>query len=319
MTDVTDVLVAAYQDLDEATKDFDALAALVEAKTVQIEAAILVTHAADGAVNVRQTADHRGRKGGSGAARSASSSGWRRRRYWRRPLSALPRAGDRQVRRTSASRRRCTTRSARTCRPGGAAIIAIFDESSTARRRAGAPRLAREVGRPDRQEGHVKRAEGRARGGNGQVRPRPHRAPDPRQELRRDCWATRWTSRSADWTIIPGPKAPEDAPNVLICLIDDAGFGGPDTFGGGISTPNLTRVGRWGSTTTASTSPRSARRRAPPCSPGRNHHRVGMGSIAELPGPYPGYTGVAAEELHRPAARSCTKTATSPAGSASGI
>ena len=41
----------------------------------------------------------------------------------------------------------------------------------------------------------------------------------------------------ADWTIVPGPKAPEDAPNVLICLIDDAGFGQPDTFGGRSSTP----------------------------------------------------------------------------------
>ena len=29
----------------------------------------------------------------------------------------------------------------------------------------------------------------------------------------------------ADWTIVPGPKAPDDAPNVLIVLIDDAGFG----------------------------------------------------------------------------------------------
>ena len=28
----------------------------------------------------------------------------------------------------------------------------------------------------------------------------------------------------ADWTIVPGPKAPEGAPNVLIVLIDDAGF-----------------------------------------------------------------------------------------------
>ena len=39
----------------------------------------------------------------------------------------------------------------------------------------------------------------------------------------------------ADWSIIPGPKAPEGAPNVLLILIDDAGFGQPDTFGGPIS------------------------------------------------------------------------------------
>ena len=50
-----------------------------------------------------------------------------------------------------------------------------------------------------------------------------------------------------DWTIVPGPKAPDDAPNVLIVLIDDAGFGGPDTFGGAIRTPTLTRVAQNGS------------------------------------------------------------------------
>ena len=59
----TDVLVAGYQDIDTATKDFDALAGLVKDKKVKIEGAILITHAEDGTVNVQQTADHRGRKG----------------------------------------------------------------------------------------------------------------------------------------------------------------------------------------------------------------------------------------------------------------
>ena len=45
------------------SKDFDALAKLVEDKKVKIEAAILITHAEDGSVTVAQTADHRGRKG----------------------------------------------------------------------------------------------------------------------------------------------------------------------------------------------------------------------------------------------------------------
>ena len=40
---------------------------------------------------------------------------------------------------------------------------------------------------------------------------------------------------AADWSFIPGPSAPVDAPNVLLILIDDAGFGGPDTFGGEIA------------------------------------------------------------------------------------
>ncbi len=95
-----------------------------------------------------------------------------------------------------------------------------------------------------------------------------------------------------DWSIVAGPKAPEDAPNVLIVLIDDAGFGGPDTFGGGIRTPNLTRVQQQGVTynrfhVTAVCSPTRAALLT-----GRNHHRVGMGGIAEFPGPFPGYTGV---------------------------
>jgi arylsulfatase len=101
-----------------------------------------------------------------------------------------------------------------------------------------------------------------------------------------------------DWAMIPGPKAPEGAPNVLIVLIDDAGFGGPTTFGGAIDTPNLTRVQGMGLIynrfhATAVCSPTRAALLT-----GRNHHRVGMGTVAELPGPYPGYTGT------RP--RSCT-------------
>ena len=66
----TDVLVAVYQDLDEATRDFDALMQIVKDKQVEIEGAILVTHDASGAVTVVQHGDHLGRKGlgwGAGA------------------------------------------------------------------------------------------------------------------------------------------------------------------------------------------------------------------------------------------------------------
>ncbi|HEU6445857.1 MAG TPA: DUF1269 domain-containing protein, partial [Gaiellaceae bacterium] len=59
----TDVFVGGYTDVDAATSDFEALAALVRDKKVEIEAAILVTHDEDGTVHVQQTADHRGRKG----------------------------------------------------------------------------------------------------------------------------------------------------------------------------------------------------------------------------------------------------------------
>ncbi len=59
----TDVLVAGYQHIDDATADFESLVALVKAKQVAIEGVILVTHAEDGSVAVRQTGDNRGRKG----------------------------------------------------------------------------------------------------------------------------------------------------------------------------------------------------------------------------------------------------------------
>jgi arylsulfatase len=95
-----------------------------------------------------------------------------------------------------------------------------------------------------------------------------------------------------DWAMLAGHKAPEGAPNVLLIIIDDAGYGGPETFGGGIRTPNLTRVAQMGLTynrfhVTAVCSPTRAALLT-----GRNHHRVGMGGIAELPAPFPGYTGV---------------------------
>ena len=77
----------------------------------------------------------------------------------------------------------------------------------------------------------------------------------------------------------------------MLVLIDDAGFGGPEAFGGGISTPAFECVQEMGLTynrfhVTAVCSPTRAAMLT-----GRNHHRVGMGGIAEFPGPYPGYTG----------------------------
>jgi arylsulfatase A-like enzyme/uncharacterized membrane protein len=93
-----------------------------------------------------------------------------------------------------------------------------------------------------------------------------------------------------DWTIVPGAAAPDGAPNVLIVLIDDAGFGGPDTFGGAIRTPTLSRLAQNGLAynrfhVTAVCSPTRAALLT-----GRNHHRVGFGSVCEFPGPYPGYS-----------------------------
>ncbi len=55
----TDVLVAGYQDIDEATEDLDSLVALVRGKQVSIDGVILVRHGHDGSVAVRQTGEGR--------------------------------------------------------------------------------------------------------------------------------------------------------------------------------------------------------------------------------------------------------------------
>src|SRR5215468_12284205 len=86
-------------------------------------------------------------------------------------------------------------------------------------------------------------------------------------------------------------KAPENAPNVLIILIDDCGFGQWSTFGGQIPTPNLDRLAQNGLHytrfhTTALCSPTRAA-----ILTGRNHHSVGTGVITELGDAYPGYSG----------------------------
>ncbi len=93
-----------------------------------------------------------------------------------------------------------------------------------------------------------------------------------------------------DWNLIGHPVPPAGAPNVLLVLIDDAGFGNPSTFGGPIQTPNLTRIAARGLRynrfhVTALCSPTRASLLT-----GRNNHTVGFGSIGELSGGFPGYS-----------------------------
>ena len=87
-------------------------------------------------------------------------------------------------------------------------------------------------------------------------------------------------------------RLPKDAPNILIVLLDDVGFGLPDTYGGVIRTPTLTRVANAGISynrfhTTAICSPTRAALLT-----GRNHQRVGNGTIAERAVDWDGYLGV---------------------------
>jgi arylsulfatase A-like enzyme len=91
-------------------------------------------------------------------------------------------------------------------------------------------------------------------------------------------------------------RLPKDAPNILIILIDDVGFGVADTFGGEVHTPTLSKLADEGLRynafhTTAICSPTRAALLT-----GRNHTRVGSGTIAERAIAFDGYTGVMPKE-----------------------
>ena len=84
-------------------------------------------------------------------------------------------------------------------------------------------------------------------------------------------------------------RAPSGAPNVLVIMLDDVGFGSFGTFGGPVPTPGLDRVAKDGLRynqfhTTALCSPTRASLLT-----GRNHHSVHMGGITEIANSFPGY------------------------------
>ena len=82
---------------------------------------------------------------------------------------------------------------------------------------------------------------------------------------------------------------PPGAPNVLLIITDDVGFGAPSTFGGVIPTPTLDRIAANGLryTNFHSTALCSPTRAA--LLTGRNHHSAGFGVVAEAASGYPGY------------------------------
>jgi arylsulfatase A-like enzyme len=87
-------------------------------------------------------------------------------------------------------------------------------------------------------------------------------------------------------------RPPQGAPNVLVVLLDDVGFGASSAFGGPCSTPTAERMAAGGLKynrfhTTALCSPT---RQA--LLTGRNHHSVGMGGITEIASGSPGYCSV---------------------------
>jgi arylsulfatase len=94
----------------------------------------------------------------------------------------------------------------------------------------------------------------------------------------------------------PSVVPPKGAPNVLLIMTDDQGYGVSGTFGGVIPTPSMDRVAKAGLRHTQfhSTALCSPTRAA--LITGRNHHSVGFGVIGELSTGYPGYDSVIGPE-----------------------
>jgi arylsulfatase A-like enzyme len=113
--------------------------------------------------------------------------------------------------------------------------------------------------------------------------------PAPPQKFQGDIQLNALESKAA-WParIVP----PKGAPNVLLIMTDDTGFGAVSTFGGVIPTPALQKVADMGLRytnfhTTALSSPTRAA-----LITGRNHHSVGFGVISEQSTGFPGYNSI---------------------------
>jgi len=285
---LTNVLVAGYQSVDVASTDFDALIEQVKARQVRVEAVILVAHDEAGNVTVQKTGDSVGRTGAKWGGAVGFLVG-----LAAPPLLAatvvgaaggaiLGKFADHKV------EQGLHDKLGAAMKPGTAAIIAMFEADQ---------RLAVEQALPgspaksvvETEAKGTKALQGSLAEAMGKFVQDRSALPIPDRTFGGVAGRTLRDS-VADWLMIPGPKAPESAPNVLLVLIDDAGYGAPDTFGGPVRTPAFTRVQQMGLAynrfhVTAVCSPTRAALLT-----GRNQHRVGFGSIAEYPGPFPGYT-----------------------------
>ena len=119
--------------------------------------------------------------------------------------------------------------------------------------------------------------------------------PFPPAPLSGSVAAPRLQDSTMKWPAEP-QRLPADAPNILIILIDDVGFGVAETFGGEVHTPTLTKLADEGIRynafhTTAICSPTRASLLT-----GRNHTRVGSGTIAERAIAFDGFTGIIPKE-----------------------
>ena len=284
------VIVAGYRDLDSARRDFETLTDRTKAKHISLRGAVLVGKDPEGNPLLLDTGNRLGRRGAKWGAGVGLAVG-----LFSPALLATAAVGAAAgaLAGTFANHRiksGLADNIGQAMSAGSAVIIAVTPAQGRL------PVGQALAGSPMKSVAELSRSTLRSLGAAlqdamGKFNPDRTRLPLPQRSFGGTIGRTMAES-VGDWSIVPGPFLPDDAPNVLIVLIDDAGFGGPDTFGGAIRTPTLTRVAQNGLAynrfhVTAVCSPTRAALLT-----GRNHHRVGFGSVCEFPGPFPGYSTV---------------------------
>ena len=288
MADNPILVVAAYQDLEAAQREFDALAAQVADRQVASRGLILVSKDAHGSTTVHDTGDHLGRRGAGWGGGVGVLVG-----LFAPPLLASvavgATAGAVVGKFTGHKVRGAIEEKIGDAMPAGTAfVIGMFPADqrlAVEQQLPGSP--AKSVVEMD--EAGLRDLQDALAEAMGKFSPDRTVLPVPDKAFGGTVGRTLRDS-VPDWSFVPGVRAPEGAPNVLVVLIDDAGFGSIDSFGGPVTTPTFTRVQDLGLTynrfhVTAVCSPTRAALLT-----GRNQHRVGFGSIAEFPGPFPGYS-----------------------------
>ncbi len=290
MSDTTQMLlVAPYGDPDLAQSEFDAVVALVASKDLSTKGMILVSKDAQGSVTVADTGNHLGRKGAGWGGGVGVLVG-----LFSPPVLAavaVGAAGGAIVGKFAGHKLTKSIQDdvSKALTPGTAVMIGVFPAAqrlAVQQALPGSP-VKSVVESDEKGIDELTRALGEAMG-----KFNPDRTVLPIPDRAFGGVTGRTIADSvADWSLIAPVKAPDDAPNILLILIDDAGFGSVETYGGPVASPAFTRVQEMGITynsfhVTAVCSPTRAAMLT-----GRNHHRAGMGSIVEYPGPFPGYTG----------------------------
>jgi arylsulfatase len=159
------------------------------------------------------------------------------------------------------------------------------------KKRAGSPRAASKPVARKTASGARTTSKPTSRTGPTQAKTRTDRSklPIPDSPFKGRIGTTYKQSESA-WPDLP--QAPAGAPNVVIILLDDVGFGQVGTFGGPVPTPNLDKLARNGLRynrfhTTAICGPSRAA-----LITGRNHHNCGSGFLAEWATGFPSYNNM---------------------------